>query len=838
MLKTLKGRGLDELRVRSAQALAALGEQYAGTEQARLPRDAELLRSLNGMCEQHHITSTASLFDYFRLRISPAFFAAFDDRAATLAELRRRWPGREESVISEAEQIAQGRFRLLGFETLDFGCPVDWHLEPVSGKRAPLKHWSRINYLNAEEVGDKKIIWELNRCQHFTTLGQAYWYTRDERHAETFIAHLTGWMDANPPKRGINWASSLEVSFRAISWLWALHFFRESPHLTAAVFARVLKFLYLHARHLETYLSTYFSPNTHLTGEALGLFYLGLMLPEFRRAGQWRALGWKILIDQLDRHVRPDGGYFEQTSYYHRYTADFYTHLFLLAGRHGMPHDAKLERKLTALLDHLMHLTKPDGTTPLFGDDDGGGLVKLDHSEANDFRAALSTGAAIFRRGDYKLVAGGAAEETLWLLGTEGLRGFDHIAPFAPPQSSRAFEDSGHYLLRDGWEQQNSYLLIDCGPHGALSCGHAHADALSFEFAANGANWLVDPGTFTYTGDKGLRDEFRSTAAHNTATVDGQSQSIPAGPFSWSHVTNSSARAFITEKRFDYFAGEHDGYQRFTDPVTHARSVLFVKADEGAALPGYVVVRDSFAATARHRYALHYHFDPACRVPAHSGDGLRAARSDGNALLMRWRGSSKLQASVVEGCVSSCYGQQQAAPVVVCEADGVGTQTFITCLVPVSVEDAATSVKFEPCDASAAESFCLSVRSGEVHDVVLLGDGEARLESGLLAARGRMVWARAVRDRILSVGLVQGNSFECSDGFAFFAPTAAHHCAIERRPDEIEISITGARCFRLTLPEPTAAVILNGRRYVLDPRWCRVAFVEGPMGWRLSEMDC
>ena len=101
-------------------------------------------------------------------------------------------------------------------------------------------------------------------------------------------------MDANPPKLGINWASSLEVSLRAISWLWALHFFRESPRLTAAIFARALKFLYLHARHLETYLSTYFSPNTHLTGEALGLFYLGLMLPEFRRAGDGARLAGRF----------------------------------------------------------------------------------------------------------------------------------------------------------------------------------------------------------------------------------------------------------------------------------------------------------------------------------------------------------------------------------------------------------------------------------------------------------------------------------------------------------------------------------------------------------------
>ena len=52
------------------------------------------------------------------------------------------------------------------------------------------------------------------------------------------------------------------------------------PHL----FTQILKYLYLHGRHLETYLSTYFSPNTHLTGEALGLYYLGTVFPEFSDA--------------------------------------------------------------------------------------------------------------------------------------------------------------------------------------------------------------------------------------------------------------------------------------------------------------------------------------------------------------------------------------------------------------------------------------------------------------------------------------------------------------------------------------------------------------------------
>src|SRR5207302_11334993 len=81
-----------------------------------------------------------------------------------------------------------------------------------------------------------------------------------------------------PPKCGVNWASSLELAFRAISWIWGLYFFKTSPSLTEATFWRALKFLYLHGRHIETFLSTYSGSNTHLTGEALGLPYFRSLL--------------------------------------------------------------------------------------------------------------------------------------------------------------------------------------------------------------------------------------------------------------------------------------------------------------------------------------------------------------------------------------------------------------------------------------------------------------------------------------------------------------------------------------------------------------------------------
>ena len=683
---------MDEIGVRVAQQVAILSERSGLSRKICVPSDEELLTLFNSS-----FSSTAVLIDHLRRREAPRFFAAFSSRAETVAEFRRRWPDAEQRVTATADRISEGTFNLLGLRELKLGNPIDWHLEPLSGKRTPLVHWSQLNYLDADVAGDKKITWELNRHQYFLTLGRAYWLTGDERYARVFVAHITSWIDQNPPKLGINWASSLEIAFRSISWLWALQFFAESPSLSDDVVLRIVKFLYLNASHLETYLSTYFSPNTHLTGEALGLFYIGLLLPEFSDAARWRDLGLEILESQLSRHVQPDGVYFEQSSYYHRYTADFYIHLAILLRRNDMTPPRELHRKLELLLDHLMYLTRPDGTTPFYGDDDGGRLVMLDDRPANDFRSVLSTGAVLFDRPDYKFVAGELAEETLWLLGAEGVRSFDEITAQQPLKESIAFPNGGYYIMRDGWSPAANYLLFDCGPHGWANCGHAHADALAIEVAANGKTVLVDPGTFTYTGGKELRDWFRGSTAHNTVTVDCQSSSIPADTFSWKTKTACERTAWIEHERFTYVSGRHNGYEQLAKPGTHTRSILFLKND-------YWLLQERVNLTGLHRIEQWFHFESGV-----STELLGIASFAENGAF-----------TTEEAWVSHRYGERTPAPVRVFSALADGEFDITTFLLPRTI-----SYVVEQVEVSGGRGF--QVDTEHSRDVVIIRDRGARL---------------------------------------------------------------------------------------------------------------
>src|SRR5882672_3513570 len=348
-LSKIRGLSLDELRVRSRQAAAKLSDRFRRARATEMS-DAELANEFHPIWRDGTGEEAA---DELRCRMRArrrCFVPSLEQRRNVVEIMNRRFPAERDAIIKTAEDALMGKFSLLGHSGLCFGdppySPIDWRFDPVSGKRAPFLHWSRLRPLNPMGGVDPKVVWELNRHAHFVTLGQAYWLTNDNRFAEGFREQVSAWIDANPVGMGINWASSLEAAFRSIAWLWATQMFVDSSVVTPDFFARLLKSLIEHGRHIETYLSYYFSPNTHLTGEALGLFYLGLALPEMIRAGGWRDLGLRIMLEQSRKQVREDGVYFEQSSYYHRYTADFYTHLFALTRANNIGLDPEPQHEL------------------------------------------------------------------------------------------------------------------------------------------------------------------------------------------------------------------------------------------------------------------------------------------------------------------------------------------------------------------------------------------------------------------------------------------------------------------------------------------------------------
>jgi hypothetical protein len=584
--------------------------------------------------------------------------------------LRERVPEQVTSILRRADHIVKHRFDLLGYRDLAYGSPVDWHTDKVHRKRAPRRIFCRIKYLDFAEVGDAKVTWELNRHQHLVILAKAYHLTGDSRFAEELVRPWYHWQAVNPYPTGINWTSSLEVAFRALSWLWVRALLAETPVLTTEFAHDLLRKLALCGRYIDRYLSTYFSPNTHLLGEGVALFFLGTLCPSLRSASRWREKGWKIVLEEARHQAYADGMHFEQSIYYHVYALDFFIHAVLLAAQNGVATPPELDATIARMTDALAALCRAR-IAPRFGDDDGGRLFDPARNQTEHMLDPLATGAILFGRSDLKALSGGLCEETLWLLGRAGARRFDEIRNEPPAMDSRALSDSGLYVMASS-DPVPQQLILDAGPQGSLSAGHGHADALSVQLLAGGRALLTDPGTFEYVGEGPERNQFRGTAAHNTLTVDGLDQSEPAGPFAWSRLTRSSVGLWINGQTFDVLTAQHDGYERLEPPVTHHRFIFHKKNS-------FWIVRDVAAGSGKRRLDLAWHLGPELGP---SGVPGTFSGKDGPGIAVVGVQDPNWSSEVVEEPWSEAYGRKQMAP---CLRFRCGTDLpaeFATVLVP------------------------------------------------------------------------------------------------------------------------------------------------------------
>ncbi len=597
------------------------------------------------------------------------FFFTPAETPALLTELKRVVPRQTNEIVVRAERICRHHFDLLGYEDLDYGAEIDWHLDAVHGRRAPLKPWFKVKYLDFDEVGDSKVIWELNRHQHLVTLAKAYRITGEEKFVREILAQWTSWHKSNPYPMGVNWASSLEVAFRSLSWIWTFFLLLDSPLFTAELRRNWRDALSVSGRHVETYLSTYFSPNTHLLGEALALFFLGTLFPELRLAKRWQRRGWEILNREAARQVRADGFYFEQSTYYHVYALDMFMHARILAGLNGMSIAPEFDRTLERMLEVLLLLSRA-GIPLSIGDDDGGRLFDPRRNHAEQMLDPLATGAVLYGRGDFKFLAGAPREETLWLLGLQGLADFDSLPESEPTPDSTALPDSGIYLMHETSGQQ---LQIDAGPLGAGSGGHGHADALSIGLVRQGHPLLVDPGTFEYVGDSGERARLRGTRAHNSLEVDGHGQSNPAGPFSWSSFPDVKVEKWIVGREFDFFHGTQDGYSRLASPVLHQRWVFHAR-------DSFWVVRDVAQGSGSHQLDISWHIGPTLRPENSSPFVFSNGRSD--LALLTPEGHTWSQSVGREYC-SPVYGRRTGGSVISFGAHTQLPMDFVTLVMAV-----------------------------------------------------------------------------------------------------------------------------------------------------------
>ena len=498
-------------------------------------------------------------------------FPAFDGEIAGLpgVDFAAARPALLAIAAREAADARAGRFDYLGQawpapETPRWFEGKSWTLDPATGT-----HWPGaetfafdVPYRHAADKGDVKFVWELNRLQMLQPLALHAAATRDEAATAATFDILDGWMAANPPWRGVNWNSGIELATRIVSVLVVQGALQG--RISAASDEAIRRFLAAHVRFLGRYPSLHSSANNHRVAELAGLLIATLSAPGLPGAASIAALVRTELEMRIETLFFPDGVGAEQSPTYAAYSLEWVTLAGIVAQACGQGLSDGYRDRAAKAAEHLRWMIDEGGHTPHIGDDDEGRVLAL--TQAPEPRYAASVAAMTDRWLGRPQVSPSLRDPEIRDLAAAA------VTPDATsPDGIATFADGGYTVRRTPTPRGQALLVFDHAPLGFLSiAAHGHADALSVWLNWGEEAVIVDAGTYLYHAGGTERDRFRGTAVHNTLCLDGQNQSQIAGAFNWSrHATTTLVSAG------EVIEAEHDGYAR-SHGVIHRRRLVFL----------------------------------------------------------------------------------------------------------------------------------------------------------------------------------------------------------------------------------------------------------------------
>jgi hypothetical protein len=412
---------------------------------------------------------------------------------------------------------------------------------------------------------DKEWQYTLNRMKWFCNYVGIYKKTGGEKYVQAWMEQIESWINMGDPGFPRTLDSGRRMEYWIISYLMFVSKLK-SPSITPEFNARILfsmaqqaDFLY-NPDHWRRY-------SNWGTFENSGFSKFVLLFPEFKKNPRWLKEIYFRMDFQLSRSFHQDGMHIEVSPSYHSHELIVWFDFISLAKNNDIENPWHSQIPLTPLKElfyrratALMNFYKPTGYVPQVGDTD-----------RSDERHFLRKMGEFWEWPEMVYVASDGKEGT------------------PPSTNSAAFPEGGYFIQRSGWGNtdlafdQELYLLFDCGTNQPW---HAHQDALSIVATAYGNDLLVDPGRYTYN-DGPERDYFKSTAAHNTITVNNlnQEQYYTPETASWNSMCG-----------FDYVVGNQSSYSG----INHRRSVFFVK-------PNYWIVTDRITGTDTHTYNQYWH---------------------------------------------------------------------------------------------------------------------------------------------------------------------------------------------------------------------------------------
>lgn len=567
--------------------------------------------------------------------------------ASTPTRFKKEFPSAFLSLLARAQKFRGHEFDFLGL-SYRVDKKINWHLDPATKREWRKSVYHEISFLYDGSPPDVKPVWELNRHQYFVILAQAFYLSGDRAYLDELVAQWLDWIEENPYRTGINWASPLEIGIRLISWTLAFQLIEAS--VSKADRATIIRSLWQQASFLSSHLSVDKIVRTnHLIGEAAALFLVSSSFA-FKESDQWIGKARRILEDEIQAQVFADGAVKEQSSSYQLFDVDFFLLAYAKTVRSHRSFSTAYAERLLHSIRYLHFLQTPDHRLPLFGDGDDGRGFRLGESDySGNASGVIGTGGVLFR--DKTLSAPYYFnEESFWLLTEDEWNSATKNIINQRTERSIILKDAGHVIIRNEVSSTNDYCFFRAGQFGWGGEGfssHSHNDLFSPIIYLNGNLILTDTGTSVYLGNDVERDYLRSAAAHNTTFPMSWKFFETKRWFGWKKILNGSIlRNAQTSKEIriecGYKAVRSIPFKRniIYTPLTHQFQIedLFTESSSGI-----------------HTY---FHLDSGLSVRVQEAKVLILKK---NAPVARCIFPNHCQLTVEDGWISKSYGVKESS---------------------------------------------------------------------------------------------------------------------------------------------------------------------------------
>ncbi len=346
---------------------------------------------------------------------------------------------------------------------------------------------------------------------------------------------------------------------------------------------------------------------------------LAIIFSDFQDADLWYERAMSILEQHLQREINEDGFQFERTIHYHQSDIDNYFYIYQLAQKSNKKVSAIWEERLKSLFTTLTKIAFPDGSAPVLSDD-----TDAPWAEKNDISGTLTLGYLLFDDPEMGYFAKSTVKpKYLWNLSKEQLGALKEIKATAPQVGSYAFENTGYYIMREGWDDQDNMLVIAAGLD-ADKPDHQHGDMLGIQAMANGKVVLPNYQVRYSLEDLEL---FKNSMVKNVALVDNELQGKQytsnkggSGFGKFKELPMPKVLGWSANVTADVFVGSHNGFENVG--VSYTRQVINVENE-------FWIVKDNFESKAPHTYKQvwqgHYSSE-------HSPELLRATFDNGSGI--------------------------------------------------------------------------------------------------------------------------------------------------------------------------------------------------------------